>query len=503
MVSGVLPRKALLEIQEGGAGASNWKVVGIHDDITKTRLGALDGGDIEFTDHFGRNWKDNGELQIVDTFKTGTPQPFTVDFEVEYNRLATLLQIEGRKNLRVRRFAGDYTIKTDYRRMRVFCNSLNTKLLGSDSRDNSNDFEDIGDQWRVTYPQRITSVLDIDPIVPSNISGTVTTLGIAHGISVGFKRQSGDVSGENQNNPGDKEYLFVTLKDGSNLPHVFWSSTKGASWVDNTGTGLTNFDGTHITKAGPYVVISGSGAGGGLAYALFEDVKAGTATWTRSTNISAGTVINAVVAITSTQVIAVGNTGAVYISENSGRSFASAGAAVTANNLTRIASAGEDLQWFGGASGTLIRRYRGVMSVVAVSGLAAAINSLAVPPNWRKEEVFVGAANGNIYKSVNGIATTPTFSLPEFDGKGVGAVDWMGFAGWGGQYLYVAQTNGSTQSRILRDHSGGALDYDTEIVGTFTSPANASINALAIGGLNTVMAFGDVSGGQGFIELAA
>ena len=499
-----LPRRVVLEVQEGGAGASAWKTLDLANDITMVRIGANSGGDIEFVDEYGRNQAKGGQLEIVGTRQTGTPSPITFDLEVGYKVRATLRALDGKKNLRARYFSGEYSVATNFNKIQLFCNSRNTNKFGTVNRDLVNDFEDVGDQLKRLFPQRASHYEELDELTRQKISATVTTLGISHVISVGYPRAAGDIPGESENNPGNKEYLIVTLKDVSNLPHIFWTSNKGSAWVDNTGTGLTNFDGTAIARAGANVIISGSGAGGGLAYANFEAVKAGTATWTRSTNISAGTVVNFVVAVDALTLYACGNAGAVYKSTDGGMSFSSLGTAVTANNLSRIAVSDNELLWIGGASGTLVRVYKDVMSLVTVGALAAAINSLAVPPGGQRgRQLYVGAADGKIYRTYDGLATTPAFTTPSFDSSGSGAIDGLAFAGYEGAVLYIAQTNGSTQSRILRDLSGGFLGQDVQILGSFAAPANSSINALAAADINTVMAVGDVNGGQGYIELVS
>jgi hypothetical protein len=79
----------------------------------------------------------------------------------------------------------------------------------------------------------------------------------------------------------------------------------------------------------------------------------------------------------------------------------------------------------------------------------------------------------------------------------------MSFAGNDGEILYLIQTNGSSQSRILRDLSGGKLGNDVEAISQFTSPSNAAFDDIFAADENTAMVVGDVTGGQGFIGLVA
>lgn len=501
----LLPHRKLLEIQEGGAGASNWKGLGLIGDVSQVSMAPIDSSEVEITRYPARDER-TGRLINIDSVRSGTPLTYTTEITVQDGNLRRLLEsLDGKMNLRIRNFGGEYSVPTNYQKMRVLSRAWNKKpSMGKFANDMVNSFDGYEapkDPQRRSFPFESDDAFEVDPVVPLKISGTVTAQGISDVISVGYPRYAGQIAGENQNNPGNKEYLFITLKDGSNLPHIHFTLNKGASWVDNTGTGLTNFDGSGIAKCGALVVISGIGAGGGLAYAEYEAVKAGTATWTRSTNIAAGTVINAVRAIDSQTLIACGAAGAVYISTDGGRSFVSAGGAVTANALTKIAVVDSTLQWIAGASGTLIRRYKDVMSVVAISGFAVAINSLVVPTGLsRGTEVFVGGADGTVRASVNGTATTPTFSTRR---SGASAVDAMAFAGPDGDVLYIAESNGSSQSRLVRDLSGGMFGNDAEILGSYTDPANSTYNQIAAADVNTAMVIGDVNTSQGFIGLVA
>jgi hypothetical protein len=506
----LLPRRAVLEIQEGGAGASAWKSLATLSDVSLVRLGAVDSGEVEISRYYGRDER-TGRLKVIASSRTGTAPTYTADVEIADAKVASLLEaLNGKKNLRVRMFTGEYANPTNYERIRVLSRAWNKKPKGGFSRDMVNSFEGFEDQadaQRRTFPHDVDDFLELDPLVVQDIKGTVTTLAINAVLSVGYPRWAGEVAGENQNNPGNKEYLAGTVKTGvGQPPNLLYTANKGATWTVIALTGLNDFTVTGIAKVGGNIVISGSDAiGGGLAYASYDAVKSGTVTFTRSTGIAAGTVVSAVATIDSNTVIACGPAGAVYISTDGGRTFASAGTAVTANALTCIAVVDSSLQWFGGASGTLVRRYKGVMSTITVTGLSTnAINSLAVPTGLlRGTELYVGSAAGNIYVTVNGTATTPTWATRAFDSSGVGAVDGLAFGGPDGEVLFILQTNGSSQSRVLLDLSGGMLGNDVAILGSFTSPANATFNALAVADENTAMVVGDVQSGQGMIALVA
>lgn len=508
----LLSRRAVLEIQEGGAGASAWKSLATISDVSLNRVGAIDSGEVEISRYYGRDEK-TGRTKVLASSRTGQAPTYTFDLEIADAKLTTLLQaLDGKKNLRVRTFTGEYSNPINFERILVASRAWNKKPMGGFSRDMVNSFdgyEDQPDMQLRSFPHEADDLLELLPLTLSDLRGTVTTLAINAVANVGYSRWAGEVAGENQNNPGNKEWLAGTAKGGVGVaPKLLMTLDKGATWYALTCTGLTDFTITGIAKVGGNIVISGSDAtGGGLAYCAWETVKAQTTavTFTRSTNIAAGTQFNGVKAIDSQTAIACGPAGAVYISTDGGRSFSSAGTPVTANALTCCAVVDSTLQWFGGASGTLVRRYKGVMSVIPVTGIGtAAINSLAVPTGMlRGTELFVGSAAGNVYVTVNGTATTPTWTTRAFDSSGAGAVDGMAFAGNDGEVLFVLQTNGSSQSRLLRDLSGGYLGNDVEIVSSFTSPANSTFNAVDAADPQTAMIVGDVNATYGAICLAS
>lgn len=495
-------RYRIVEVQRGGSGANGWEVLYIADNTTQVKMGKVSGGKVTYSEQYGRDWSQGAQLVITDVVQTGQPEPFTFEIElpveVRANAARYFKAIEGVKNVRVRHFAGEPSNPVNFQRMDMYCNAVNEALPGATVGDFVSDTENLADQLRMVIPQRAPSYMTVMPVLHQRQTTTLTQA-VNAVISVGYPRLAGDIPGENNNNDGLQEWVAVTAKDGSNLPHLLWTQDKGATWTDVTLTGMTNMDATGVTQSGQYIVVSGSGAGGGLVYAKWEDIKSGTATWTRSTNISAGTVVNAVGAPSKgSTVYACGASGAVWKSTDSGVTFASAGTAVTANALTELAISDESLIWFGGASGTLVRMYNGVMSVVTVTGIStSAINALAVPPGRnRGTEVYVGAANGNIYVTLNGHKTTPTWTTRSFDLSGTGAVDALAFGGYNGSILWVAQTNaGATGSRILRDFSGGKLGNDTEVIGGFTDPTNATFNAIAAPrwDANTCVVVGDNS----------
>ena len=57
----------IVEVQEGGSGANNWKILYMTDSTTQVKMGAVSGGGIDFTDHYARDWAAGGQLTIINT----------------------------------------------------------------------------------------------------------------------------------------------------------------------------------------------------------------------------------------------------------------------------------------------------------------------------------------------------------------------------------------------------------------------------------------------------
>ena len=155
--------------------------------------------------------------------------------------------------------------------------------------------------------------------------------------------------------------------------------------------------------------------------------------------------------------------------------------------------------WFGATSGKLVKYENGAYSLVAVTGTPSTDFAVVrVPPGFeRGEELFIGDSGGDVYKTVD--AGDDGFAQVVFNGDGAGAIADIAFAGADGFVMYVVQTNGSTQSRVLLDLSGGHLGTDVKEVSTYTGLTNAGMNSIAVSSANYAVSVGNVSGGVGFI----
>lgn len=504
-----VPDKMIVDYQAGGGGATNWATLYEANEQTSLQLNPPDGGAITFSRYFAYNPSSNLQ-EVVGKRKTGNPTALTANLSVpRYVTKQTrefIAKMYGVKNLRLRHFTGDYGTMTNYTKCEVYarCENANQDGVGEGTSFDGTAGK-AADLARYKFPQEVEFYYELFKTALSRLSTSITTLSISRGCYFGYRRVAGEVVGEVGNNDGLQEFMAVTVADGSNLSHLIVTRDKGATTTDITLTGFTNFVGTDVAVVGDTVVISGSGAGGGLLWAKLADVLTGTVTFTRSTNIAAGVVINAVKRITSQKAIACGASGAVYVTSDSGRAFVSAGTAVTANALTVIEVVDETLQFLGGASGTLVRRMNGIMATVTVTGLSTtAINSLAVPKFFnRSTELYVGSAAGKVHATGNSTDTTPSWTTA-YD-AGSGAIDALEFAGPDSGVLWVVHTNGSTQSKLMRDISGGKFNYDLEDVSGYTSPANSTFNDISVAPFepNVALIWGDANGGGGFVGVAA
>lgn len=97
------------------------------------------------------------------------------------------------------------------------------------------------------------------------------------------------------------------------------------------------------------------------------------------------------------------------------------------------------------------------------------LNHAVIPPR-RDLELYVATNDGRIFRSLNTGATTVAFTEVAFSGDGVGTLDKIIFYGpYAGELMWFSQTNASSQTRLMRDNSGGAGGVDVEIVAGYTT----------------------------------
>jgi hypothetical protein len=498
--------KRVVFAQSGTTGAGAPILLENEDNLNAIIMGTPSGGEITTTPIGARDVRTN-RMRIVGMARTGLPGVFKIPLTFRKSTNRKLTALEGMKTIGVAFVDGELSNwAQNYRLIWMYGGCRSDQEIGSFSKGLVNNIDGSEDgSTDIQYPANQTGMWFIEglKLLRSRIL-SATGLAVNDAVLCSFPIDAGEVAGVNTNRDGSEEWAAISVADGSNLSHLYWSIDGGATMTDTTLTGFTNFIGSGITKCGDNLIVSGTSTGGGTLYMSWSQFKAGTVTNFTRSNLSAGTVVNAVRAINDTTAIACGTSGNAWISNDNGVTW-TAFTSGTANSLTDIAVASDTLQWLGGASGTLIRRRNGVCDTVTVSGISTtAINALAVPPGTeRQDELFVGSAGGVLYATANGLAQAPTWTTPTIPDGGTGAIDALAFAGRDGAFLYIVQTNGSTQSRILRDIFGGRGGSNSiEIVGSYTSPANSSINAIITNEYlpNTAYAFGDANSSNRYIE---
>ena len=501
MASPIKDYSKVLEVAQGLAGTSGWTQLGVFDkdDLSINIVEAITGGDKEYTLQAARSGKMNGKLVGVHLKETGAPSVFETTVQLPKYAYKELAKLRGKFQLRIRHFAGNVNDMTIYERIDQLVGAVSLNDFGNDDVQAINDQENSGDYETASFPVQAVSREKIRTIRHSDIKGAVIGFAINKVISYDYEKEAGQ-RGEVVNSDGNQIYIAVTDKDGSNLPHLLFTLDGGANWTDRTLTGLTNMDAVDVTVAGGYVWVAGTGTGGGVAYAKWSDVLAGAVTPTRVTGIASGDVCNCLVRVSNSY---------VYVGENSGiidRIDVKALSASVVNNAATTSEhilAGdcrdEDLVWFGAASGDLVKLENGAYSLVAVTGTPATnFVTIVVPPGLeRGEQVFIGDSGGNIYKTID--AGDDGFTQVEFDGDGAGTIADIGFGGAEGCAMFVVQTNGSAQSRVLLDLSGGHMGTDVKEISTYTGLTNGGMNSIAVSDVNTAVAVGEVTGSYGFI----
>lgn len=317
-------------------------------------------------------------------------------------------------------------------------------------------------------------------------------------------------------------WLAVTDKDaspaygGGSAPWLYYTVDR---WVTRTGVRIGNYigaDALDVVLAGNKVLVFSDTKP--PIYANLADIYNGVADpllWFNSSGTSeSGTNYpRAAVAVDSNTILAVGSGGRIWLSTDGGVSYTKIydTGSLTSQNLTCIDAQASGNAFVGGAAGTFIRlaktpgasSFTGSLIVVrdaSLNVLSSAVNSIRTPKT-RGDEVYLGTAGGEIWRSRNVNATRVVFENKKFDQTGVGSITDMGFAGFQGNILFVVQTNVNSYSRILRDFSGGNLGGDVEPIGDFVTPGNFKINSIGVANANVATTAGEVHGTYGFLGL--
>lgn len=188
--------------------------------------------------------------------------------------------------------------------------------------------------------------------------------------------------------------------------------------------------------------------------------------------------------------------GYIYKTVDAGRSWNPVhSGTITTQRINAVWAYDKDLVYAAGNNGVMLKSTNGGASwqdITEVATVSSNLLKIIVPPG-RPKEVYVGAANGKIYRSLN---EGSTFAAISFDGDGIGSVDDIDFCGpCGSDVMFILHNDGGPRGRILRDLSGGYGGADVEVVMSQMAVIQAGIdlNALACCDVNEVMAAGELN----------
>lgn len=502
-----------VDIQPGGPGNA-WRVLDQNASVD-----APSGGGRASETTWGRGEK--GGLQPRSIVYTGNPDDMTYNLTYPYTSENALLRLNCPFTLRARQYcAPNRSNMVGYVRPGMI-NYLESRITGK-SFDNPLAMMD-GQGSDVLRSIPITSSLEsiLVGVAHDDISLTTSDVAINRVIGIGAEVCAGACATVGLTE--EDSWLAVTDRDasptyaGGSAPWLYWTVDR---WVTRTGVRIglyVSADALDVVLAGNRVVVFSDSKA--PAYAQLADIYNGVADpllWAFSTGFTGITSTNfpkAAVAIDSSTILAVGNGGRIWLSTDGGVTFTLIydTTVITSQNLNAIDAQAGGNAFVGGNSGTFIRliktpgqsQYTASLVTVrdaALNVLSSNINSVRTPPT-RGNEVYLGTAAGQIWRSRNVLDTRVVFTNMAFDRTGVGSIRDMNFAGYQGNVFFVVQANTDSTCRILRDFSGGNLGNDVEFVGDYVTPANFGINSFAPANENMGVSVGEVHETYAFIGM--
>lgn len=504
------PQETFVDIQQGGAGNA-WAIF--------DRDGQVDGpsgGGQSVESRWGRG--DNGGFEPRGSVVTGNPERFTgqLSTRLKYEEfLETLQQTKCFYNLRVRQICDNPYELTNYKAAINYNEGFTTSRSYSDNlamatEDNEADLMDQYDFSAINEQRYLKCRHD-------DIKKTWSDIAINKVRNVSTIRCGGGDCGIAKN--GNEDYVAVTDTDntpgysGNPAPNLLYTTDKGVNWTAVAVPLFPSGNLLDVVRAGGLILVACPTVG--VAYARWQDIIDGVANpnlWTLSSGFTAPNGPNALAVVNGTLVLAVGNNGRIWQSTDGGLTFTLIDSTTTSVTLNAVNFASENLAWVAGNSGVLLRLVISSGSVATISiipvrtsaGVTLSSNILTVNvPSLRTNEVYVGTAAGTVWRSRTATNTRVFFDTLNFVLSGNGQITDIQFAGYRGEVMFVIQTNASSNSRVLRDLSGGAMGNDVEIIGDFTSPANNKMNSIAPASVNEAITVGEVVNSYGWIGKVA
>lgn len=485
--------QTVVEIQRGGPGTA---IVLLDPSAT---VSGPSGGGQSVADRWTRDFEGGaGAYKRAGVYRDGAPERFTFDLSTNLqvsDFLTKLTKFKCEHILRVRYHCGNVEDPTNYNAQLVYTQAFGT---GYNYDNNIANGTPEGVPLMTVVNESASEEVRVSKVQHLDISASVSDFALNDIISVGVEQCAGDCGLEND---GNQKFFAVGDRDNTpgyastSVPMFHYTEDGGSTWDDNPIDVALTQDALRVYSIGQYVFVALGSSG--LGYARFQDIKDGVSNpWALATGLS-GLTVNALAYAGGADVYVAANGGNIYKSTDGGLSFTALSAGtVTAQNLNDVVFVSNTLGYFVGNSGAIVKYFNGALTLITVSGLTANINTVAIHKD-RPKEVYVGTAGGNIYRSRDVGVTWTSMSFPGF---GAGQIKMLRFAGPQGMHLYAIQRNvAGTKSRVLRDLSGGFLSYCTEVVGSYDSPANSVINAIAPSDANTALTVGEKDGDYAFI----
>lgn len=500
--------KTAVDVRPGGAG-NGWQLLDPNG-----MMDAPSGGGRGRTTKWGRALL--GGIEPRGFFYTENPHDWTanVSYPATAQNFLTERLFKCPFDVRMRQRCNNLGVMTDYTNPGVLAllEATNNDQSFSDPIANNDGVDaDQKEQFAVAAStmQKYTRVAHDD------ITLTTQDADINRIISIGAFRCAGACG---QAKSEEDEWLWVTDRDttpgysGNAVARLGYTLD---SFVTRSSVPIDLFqaaDATDVVFLGDRIVVFS--ASKAPCYASWTDILNGVTApnlWTAMTGftgITAGNFPIKASAPDGVNIFMVGAGGRIWKSVGgiSATLIADTGV-VTSQNLTTVDFQSSVLGFIGGAAGTFIRYYNGAMVVIPVtdgtSTVSATINRVRVPSK-REAEVAILTAGGEYWRTRNAADTRPTFENRDIPGKGVGSMVDADFIGYQGDQLWMIQTNGSGQSRVLRDWSGGQANGgpggdQVEIVGDFLTPGSR-MNSIAMANVNFGVVVGDLkSTGYGYI----
>lgn len=485
--------QTVVEIQRGGPGNPILLL-----DPSATVTGPSGGGQ-SVADRWTRDFaRGAGAYKRAAVYRDAAPERFTFDLSTNLqvkDFLEKLNRLRCEHTLRVRYHCNTVEDVTNYNAILVYTESFGVGY-NYDQNIAQGTPEDV--PLMAVVNESASEEVRIPKVQHLDISDSVSDIAINDVISVGVEQCNGDCGLEND---GNQDFWAVTDRDttpgygGTSVPMFLYTTDGGTTFSSSAISAALTADALRVYRIGGYIFVC-LGASG-LAYAKFQDVKDGVVgAWALATGLT-GLTVNALAFAGGTDVYVACNGGNIYKSTDGGFSFSALSAGtVTSQNLNDVVFVSNTLGWFVGNSGAVVKYYNGALSLVTISGLSANINTAAIQVD-RPKEIYIGVANGTIYRSRD---VGVTWASMAFVGSGTGQIKKLAFGGPKGIHLFAIQHNvAGTKSRVLRDLSGGALGYNVEVIGSYDSPANSLMNSIAPSDANTAMTVGELDGGFGFV----